>query len=113
MIERALAHGDGNYALEDVLALVSSGEAQLWVSLDQDGIEAACVTTIVDYPRRKACLILFLGGTRLKHWLEFEAVIAAWAKAQGCDCLEGYGREGWTKVLKDWRKTHVVIRKDI
>ncbi|HLB80612.1 MAG TPA: hypothetical protein VJJ77_08910 [Dongiaceae bacterium] len=117
-IARAVARSDGRYAVADVLAALRAGDMQLWVSLAEidDGasaVEAACITEIVSYPREKRCGIVFCAGKERKNWLHQLAGIETWAKALGCTAMELQGRPGWERILPDWRKTHVILRKRI
>jgi len=118
VIARAVAWSDGRYAVADVFAALRAGDMQLWISLAEidhgaNAVEAACVTEIVSYPREKRCGIVFCAGQDRKNWLHQLAGIETWAKAQGCTAFELQGRPGWERVLPDWRKTHVILRKRI
>lgn len=113
LIARALEHADGRYALEDVLAALLARDMQLWIAIDTRSmaIEAACVTEIVAYPREKRCGLVFCAGRRSERWLRHLDEIGDWAREQGCEALELQGRPGWERLLRDWRKTHVLLRK--
>lgn len=114
MLARALDHGQGDYGLDDIRALLLDRSCQLWAWIEDGAIAACCVTTIIVYPRRKVCGLMLVGGKGLARWLDAaQPVIAAWARAQGCTQLEGYARKGWLRVLKDWRTAWTQIRRDI
>jgi hypothetical protein len=111
LIESALEYGDGKYDTHSIYQKLKSREMQLWLSLNK-GIEALCITQIQIYPQKKVCLLHVVAGRDMNHWLQFLDEIETWAKQQGCQSLEAYGRPGWKKVT-GWEQIHVVIRKRI
>jgi hypothetical protein len=113
LLAQALEHADGRYALEDVRDALLARDMQLWIAVDPRSlaIEAACVTEIVAYPREKRCGVVFCAGRRTERWLRHLDEIEDWARGQGCHALELQGRPGWERLLRDWEKTHVLLRK--
>ena len=110
---RALDEGNGEYALGDIRKSLLTGANQLWVVMLAGEVVGACVTEIIRYPKRKSCFVRFFSaedGLR-ESWLDHLDIIEAWAKERGCDAVEVSGREGWKRVLKDYKLTHVVLRK--
>ena len=105
-IEDALEYAGGSHTLQDVMLAVAEGKAQFF-PLDKSAI----VTEIVDYPQKAMCRIWLAGGD-LDELLEAEAAIAAWAKTLGCSGMEIIGRRGWSRQLKDYRQSAVVLMKD-
>lgn len=110
---KAIAHADGRYALEDVLAALLARDMQLWIAVDSRSmaIAAVCVTEIVNYPQEKRCGLVFCAGRSVERWIRHLDEIEAWAREQECDALELQGRPGWERLLPDWRKTHVLLSK--
>lgn len=93
-IEKALAY-QATHAIEDVEAMVESGEAQLWL-----GEKSAAVTEIVKFPRLKV-MHLWLCGGDLREITEVMLPRAeAFARVEGCDRLTTGGRIGWDRVMK-------------
>jgi hypothetical protein len=113
LIGRAIEHADGRYEIADVLAAVLARDMQLWIAVDARSmaVEAACVTEIVAYPREKRCGLVFCAGREADRWIRHLPEIADWAREQGCAALELQGRPGWERLLRDWQKTHVLLRK--
>ena len=74
----------------------------LWVVLDEeDNMVAAITTRIATYPRRKAMVLDFVGGTKLHKWKDTVIeTIGRFAKENDCQHLEGYGRKGWERALR-------------
>lgn len=110
-LKRALEYSDGKYSLESIKKGLESRSMQLWIYMKGD-IKACMVTQIVNYPIKKVCLIMFLGGSLMHEWLRFMTMIEEWSRSNKCDAMEIYGRPGWAKVL-GWEQIHVVIRKNL
>lgn len=115
-LERALVHTHECFEAEDVLEALLRRDMQLWVSLAGDNgaeIEAAVVTEIVRYPRRKACRVFLVGGRRLRDWLRpMNALLESFARAHGCDFMEGGARRGWARAA-GYREIGVVLAKSL
>lgn len=94
------------YDLEDVLERLLIGDAQLWVCDD-----AAVVTEIAIYPRRKMLRAWLAAGT-YEGIRRIEDRVIPWAKEYGCDGIEIIGRLGWRRRLKDYRERAVTMTKD-
>lgn len=112
LVGAALAHADGRYAPEDVLAALRDRRMQLWLA-GEGGLEAVCVTEILDYPRQRRCNLFLCAGRARRRWLAGLAAIEGWARAEGCAAMELQGRRGWQRLLPDYRPTHVLLRKDL
>jgi hypothetical protein len=94
LIEAALEHQGGGYAIEDVLEGVRAGEFQFWA-----GKWSAVITEFIDQPHAKALNFWLLGGD-LGELLKMEPSIVAFAKAHGCQRVQGGGvHVGWARVL--------------
>src|SRR5690606_38437080 len=115
LVQRACVRSDGRYEADDVLRALQAREMQLWIALARPGLAIACVcvTEIVDYPRERRCGLVFCAGVQPERWLGCLGGIECWARQQGCAALELQGRPGWERLLGDWTKTHVVLRKRI
>jgi len=57
--------------------------------------------------------MLLVAGTGLKDFAKTQDIIADWARGQGCSQMECNGRDGWLRVLKNWKKVWTTIRRDI
>lgn len=99
--QRAVETTDGVYDIETVRRGLGTGEYVLWVVMDGTKIIAAGTTSIRNYPNAKALTIDWLGGERMPEWLEQSmSVMRSFAKDNGCDFVEGYGRKGWGRALQ-------------
>lgn len=112
LIEPSLAYADSKYSLDSVKQLLETHQAQLWVDY-HEGYRSAGVTQIIDYPDKKVCLILFIGGGDLAMYQRYLPIIEIWAMENGCQAVEVIGRAGWGKVLPDYERIHVVLRKSL
>lgn len=93
----------GRYNVEDIKQGVLTKPQQLWIAFDADNkILGAVVTEIVVYPRMRSLVMHFTGGVDLKSWKpDMLSMLQRFAKENGCDVIESYGREGWGKVFKN------------
>ncbi len=112
LVRRGLAHADGRYRPEDLLRGLLGRDMQLWL-VAGDGIEAVCITEIVRYPRQRRCNLFLCAGTGMRRWVPLRETIERWARAQGCVAIELQGRPGWSRVLRDYQQTHVLLRKEL
>jgi hypothetical protein len=111
-IERALAEGLGHLDSADLRAALDRREMQLWVARRDDAVVAALVTEIVVYPRRKVCRFVLMGGKDGERdaWLPWLPVLETWARAEGCDLVEIYGRPAWARLVRHDRRRVVLER---
>lgn len=113
LIQQAIDKGPKDFSVQDILERVLDTEMQLWVWDTGSGIEACCITTIVNYPQKIVCEMPYIAGGKMRDWLSMEAVIVEWARSKDCTQLGGCGRIGWLRVLKNWRDVGTKLRRDI
>lgn len=99
---KAMEHGGGLYAPEDVLEACRRTEFILWIALDveRDAIIGMTVTSLDVYPRKKVATIRWGGGNTGdgRRWLhDMVVVLKGWGKHFGADTLGGAGRRGWLR----------------
>lgn len=115
-IRKACQHGDGDVAPSDIFRACRHGSMQLWLVYDDERgslLVAAVVTSIIDAPRQKRCLIAYLGGEGIWDWIHFLGQIEAWAKEQGCTLIDMRTRPGMEKILPGYSRQAVVLRKSL
>jgi len=105
-ISDALEYAGGSHTMDDVAEAVWSWKAQFF-PLEKSAI----ITEIVDYPQKAMCRIWLAGGD-LDELMDAEISIAHWAKIHGCDGMEIVGRKGWSRQLKDYRESAVVLTRN-
>ena len=119
LIEAALDRS-GLFGINDAYCHVVNGTWQLWVVHEKrndqwSGAQIECVvlTEIIDYPKDKVLRVTMATGSDRTKWVDRIEVIEGWAKSLGCERIQVLGRPGWERVLKDYRKTHVMLEKQL
>jgi len=103
MVEKPLEHSWGELTSENVKERLKSKDMQMWVGYYKTGeIVAVMTTEIVDYPSKKACRIVTLGGYGMDEWQNHINLIENWAKHNGCDFMETYCRRGFERKMKNY-----------
>jgi len=99
----------------DIKGYLLNGDYTLWVAIDEESkdVVAAMTTEFAYYPRDKVCRVVTLAGERMKEWIGNLDMVEDWAKEQGCNYLDMYGRRGWIKVLPNWKEDSVLLRKKL
>mgnify|MGYP004374762631 CR=1 FL=1 len=105
-IKPALERED-DYLVGDMQKLLGKGLAQAW-----GNGRSAVITEIITHPRSKVLNVWAVGGI-IEDILEMEPKIEAWAKTQGCTKAQLSGRPGWDKVLKNWNKKSIIMKRSI
>jgi hypothetical protein len=89
----------GCYEPIDLLMMAANGKAGLWLCKHGDEIDAALVTQVVIYPRRRILEVIFGGGNNLKRWVETAVeAIDQHASELGCSHVACVGRSGWVRA---------------
>lgn len=111
MLEDAYKHGDETVPpIEEF----ESGKILLWIAWgDERKIIAAMTTALVRMKTGLACKIIALGGEQMQRWLAFLADIEAYAKREGCYRVLFEGREGWERLLPEYKRAAVLLEKRI
>lgn len=88
---------------------------QLWFVIEGESLPSACVVTeIMDYTDTKLCnVVLASGGGNARKWTPFVIEkIEGFARENGCEGVEIFGRKGWLKLLPDYEVEHYVLKKE-
>ena len=112
-LKRAVVYADGELETEDFLPMLLDGEMQLWVAVGNGECVAAMITQIIPFPRKKILRVIALGGRGMKDWYQHIDMVENFAIEMGCTELEAWTKRGLLRVLRDWKMTHIVIRKDL
>jgi hypothetical protein len=92
----------GRYEPEDIIEFVLSGQAHLWVVLDEDEIKGVTITRFWQYPRKQCLDLVFLAGDDGFSWKdEMLSTLRRWARDSNCDVIEASGRAGLARAFKD------------
>lgn len=115
-VVKALERDDsGRYEAEDILRLLISGDARLWVAWD-DAVQAAIITQIIQYPRLRELRIWLVGGGNMKSWVnEATELLEGFGRASGCALIAGGMRRGWVRMgnaaTGGWKETGFTFHK--
>jgi len=114
-LKAAIERSEGVHTIESVQDALAHKDMQLWLSMTDEGVEACCVTQIIDHPEIRVCAIPLIGGKNHKAWRHFQEDIARWADEKGCSEMEGYARRGWLRfILKEgWKPVWTTVRRPI
>lgn len=104
---------NGDFTATSIKRALDKGDLQLWCHFGGEAMNMAVVTELADFALRRVCLILLIGGNDMDEWLHHLATIEAWAKDKGAQVGRLYGREGWAKVLPDYRLRGVILEKEL
>ena len=92
---------------DDVLVRLATGEYKLWRN-----DKCAAVTCFIQYPQFKALEVRW-GGGDLQALNELRHAIERWAALKGCKEVVSTGREGWGRVLPDYRKCGAIFYREL
>lgn len=116
MLEKAVKTAEHKLDIDDVFAGAQAGAYVVWVILLDGEAVAAVTTRIIDYPKRKAMALDWVGGTRMKEWFgPAMRVMKDHARHNGCSHMEGYGREAWMRWIgkEGWRPAYVTFNMEL
>lgn len=102
------------FTKEYLYAAPWNGDMNVWGVGPDDQVRMVVYTRVSIFPASRILQILLALGNDLERCLpSLEATIESFAQRTECDFCEIYGREGWIKKLKGFRKTAVVLTKKI
>lgn len=103
VLKKSVATAETKIQLIDVLKGILDDTYVLWVVFEEDKVVAAFTTRIIEYPQRRSMALDWVGGSRMKEWLDIgmEKVIE-FASLNNCEHLEGYGRKAWGRALNKY-----------
>jgi hypothetical protein len=98
-IAAALEASGGTHHLSDVVEGIATGQFQFW-----PGERSACVTEIIDYPRKRALCFWLAGGDLIDLMRNVEPIARKWAEDRGCTLFYGNAveRPGWERALSKY-----------
>jgi hypothetical protein len=96
-LEASLNEFGATHTKDQVWEAINRGHSVLW-----PGVNAVIVTTMMTYPIGIKCCSVWLQGGELAELKTMYPAIEKYARAQGCDWLIGWGRDGWVKAMPGW-----------
>jgi hypothetical protein len=110
LIRKAMERGRmGDYA--EVEHDVRNGASLLWFAYEGTDILAAAVTQLNMIEGERACTIVALGGENFAKYGHLRGRLEDYARAENCLRMRVIGREGWIRVLPDYRVRAVILEK--
>ena len=113
LVEKACQRSGGRLSADWVYARLARGLMQLWLGTGNSEISVLVLTEITQYDKSRALSIVAVTGRDRGGWLENIEALKAYAKSMGCSHIEAWARPGWERVLKDWKKTHVLLEIEL
>jgi hypothetical protein len=90
---------------------VKAGHSLLWIVWDGTGILAAATTKVMQMVTRKVLRVECCAGKEVHRWIAVLREIETYGKREGCEVCRIEGREGWKKLLPDYREPYIVLEK--
>lgn len=112
MIEEAYKFADEIMPF-DILDQLRSAHRQLWIVWNGEKVTAAVMTRIIQLRSCRAVQVTAAGGTELEEWKDLLSLIEDFARYEGCRKVIIEGRPGWERLYKDYRRTRVVIEREV
>lgn len=106
-LEAAIDVYGKTHSKDQVWKLIEDGKAQLWPTPN-----AVLLTSIDEYQSGLKELRGWLSGGDLNEIMQWEPIIAAWAKDNGCQRAVITGRRGWLKAFRGYRELATIMVKD-
>ena len=106
----------GEFETEDIYTLVSEGRMQLAVVIEGEAVILAMAFEFIFYPRKTACNIVALGGSRLKEIESaFFVAFKNWCKTMNVTVIEASCSSAMSEKLRrfGFEKTYEVVRHEI
>ena len=115
LVEKALAHADGEQLPEDVLLKLLNERMILFTGIEGQDLAGICIAEIIFYPRKKVLhltIVATKSGRDFELWKDTYDVIAEFGRRMGCDSVSAWVRKGFVKKL-DWKHQYSVVTKDL
>jgi hypothetical protein len=115
-IELGAKKGQSEMTSKDIYNFCKEAKMQLWIVFDSESnIKAVVTTEIINYPKKKVCRVITIGGQEIDNWLHSISVIEAWAEENGCHAMETFCRKGFIKKLEHYgyEQTYTVLGKEL
>jgi hypothetical protein len=100
LLSPAILRQSHNVTMQDVEDDIRGGGSVMWLISLEDKLVAAMTTVVVKHPQRKNLKIEFIGGKRMRQWMdETLNLMRRLALDAGLDAIEADGRKGFEKYV--------------
>jgi hypothetical protein len=100
----------GDWSIGKIRSEVFRGDQLLWITWDGQHIRAAATTKLLREENGAVCLAVACGGEE-HDWSERFAPIEEYARDEGCVATRIQGRQGWSRIFKDYKTEWVSLVK--
>jgi len=116
LLKKAAETTGPRFSEMDIFDHLMDGVLALWVVIDEEEIVAALTTRIVAYNKCRALSIDWVGGSRMREWLNPALdILEKYARDNDCKRLEGYGRKAWGRALakRGWEPDYIAYKMEL
>jgi hypothetical protein len=107
LVKRAIDRGLSRFSI--IEANVLDGMHLLWLAVDDNKIVGVAVTGLVG----DACEIIAAAGADVRSWIHLIGPIEDYARAEGRKRMRIIGRQGWKRLLPDYKQQAVVLERKL
>src|SRR5262245_47135482 len=98
----------------DLLILAGTGQVGIWLCMRGEELDAALVSNVTNYPRRKIWGMLFAGGTKMPAWRDAGvAALDKHARDLACTHVACAGRAGWARAWGGHATGDIILVREI
>lgn len=114
LLQPAVDASRGDLSTFGLLHACAHEHAYCFVGTYQGVPRVALVASLHEYPEHKICLIDAYAG-RASLFYQYLPHLELWARMNGCDFMEGHGREAAQRLAKrhGFQHSHMVYRKPL
>ena len=116
-IELGNSKSQEEMSVQDIYENCKDKDMQLWIVFDDEkNIEAVLTTQVIDYPQKRVCRIVTLGGLNMDDWTNMVLeTLEDWAQQQSCHSMETVCRKGFIKKLNSfgYEHTYTILGKEL
>ena len=116
ILNKAVCLSPRKIDIKDVYEASKQGAYLVWTVEDEGEIIAVITTRMVFYPKGYALALDFVGGDKMKDWIELVlSTLEAHARHNKCIPMEGFGRKAWQRFIGKfgWYPAHITYHKDL
>jgi hypothetical protein len=106
LVKRAIDRGFSRFSI--IEANVLDGMYLVWLAYDGQ-IKGVAVTGLVG----DACEIIAAAGADVRSWIHLLGPIEDYARAEGRKRMRIIGRQGWKRLLPDYKQQAVVLERKL